>query len=211
MDKPHLISLRELMQTWNYQAKRIEPIRDVYKVVTTQGIVALKGNLLPPEQMQFIHSFLRHLQANGFNQVLSAIPTPDGRDFIVMEGVVYSLYLWIDGKRPNFRHLDELNDACRTLAKMHHACNGFHPSAGSRPRKRWGRLIETHKKRRHDLAAFAEIANQKKYPSRFDREYLKNLPDYLNLADQSLASLNADEYNLAKCAIIVNVTVTAHL
>lgn len=195
MDKPRLISLRELMQTWNYQAKRIEPIRDVYKVSTTRGTVALKGNLLPPEQMQFIHSFLHYLQDQGFTQVLTAIPTPDGRDFIVMEGVVYSLYHWIDGKRPNFRHLDELNDACRALAKMHHACTGFHPPAGSRPRKRWGRLIDIHKKRRHDLTQFAEIAKEKRYPSRFDREYLKHLPDYLNLADQSLALLNADEYN----------------
>ncbi|HEX2953462.1 MAG TPA: phosphotransferase, partial [Bacillota bacterium] len=162
MDKPHLISLQELLQTWNYQAKHMEPIRDVYKVVTTQGIVALKGNLLPPEQMQFIHSFLRHLQANGFNQVLTAISTPDGRDFILMEGVVYSLYHWIDGKRPNFRHSDELMDACRALAKMHRACIGFHPPTGSRPRKRWGRLIETHKKRRHDLADFAELAKNKR-------------------------------------------------
>lgn len=195
MDKPHLITLRELLQSWNIQAKHIEPIRDVYKVRSVQGIVALKGNLLSQEQMRFIHCFLRHLHEQGFDEVITAIPTPDGRDFIVMEGVVYSLYDWIDGRRPDFRRMDELRAACQALSKMHRACHGFQPPSGTRPRKRWGRLVESHKKRRQELAAFGETAKSKRFLSRFDREYLKHLPDYLSLADRSLDTMDSEAYH----------------
>lgn len=194
MNRPHHISLRELLQSWSIQVKGIEPVLDVYKVDTDQGVKAFKGSPLSASSMRFIHSILKHLHNQGFDQVLTAIPTSDGQDFIVAEGLVYSLYDWIKGRRPDFRKADELQKAVKAMAAMHQAGEGYHPPSGVPPRKRWGRLAESHKKRRQDLADFAEHAKAKRYLSRFDREYLDHLPDYLGLADQSIATLGSEEY-----------------
>jgi len=195
MDRPHHISLRELLQSWNLHVKSIEPIKDVYKVRTDQGVKSLKGSPMSTAAMRFIHSALKHLHSQGFNRVLRAIPTSDGQDFIVAEGLIYSLYDWIDGRRPDFRKSHELQDAVKTMAAMHQAGLGFQPPTGASPRKRWGRLDESHKIHRQDLADFSDYAKAKRYLSRFDREFLKHLTDYLQLADQAIAALNVEEYS----------------
>ena len=195
MDKPHHISLRELMLAWNLHIKRIEPVLDVYKVETEEGPKALKGSERDRKAMEFIHSVLRYLKEQDFDKVLTSIPTSDGQDFIVSEGLNYSLYDWIDGRRPNFKNSAELKDACKTMAELHNASIGYHAPHGIHPRKRWGRLVESNKKHQQDLADFAEIAKTKRYLSRFDRDYLDNLPDYLEFAQRSVSLLDAEEYH----------------
>lgn len=194
MERPHHISLRELLQSWNLQVKRIEPVLDVYKVQTDQGPKALKGCTLSPDAMRFIHSIFHHLKAQAFEPIMNAIPTADGQDFIVSEGMVFALYDWIEGRRPKFRHCEELRDACKTMAGLHRASMGYHPPSGLHPRRRWGRLADSQKKHRQDLADFAEKAKKKRYLTRFDREYLRHMPDYLDLATRSIESFNTEEY-----------------
>lgn len=194
MERPHHISLRELLQAWNIQAKRIEPVLDVYKVHSDLGPKAFKGCGLTPDAMRFIHSIFHHLKAQEFNAIMNAIPTSDGQDFIVSEGMVFALYDWIEGRRPKFQHTEELSDACKTMAYLHKAGLGYHPPPGLRPRRRWGRLVKSQKKHRQDLADFAEKAGNKRYKTRFDRDYLHHLPEYLELASRSIERLSTEEY-----------------
>ena len=194
MERPHHISLRELLQSWSLQIKRIEPVLDVYKVQTDAGPKALKGCNLTPNAMQFIHSIFHYLKQQEFPSIMNAIPTSDGQDFIVSEGMVFALYDWIEGRRPKFQRSDELSEACKTMASLHKASLGYHPPPGLRPRRRWGRLVESQNKHRQDLSDFAEMAKKKRYLTRFDREYLRHLPEYLDIASQSIELLNSEEY-----------------
>jgi len=130
----------DMERAYGIAIRRIEPVRDVYRVRTAERAYCLKGYDVPEEEALFLTRVLSILDERGFAYAPKAVATAAQAPFAARGGRYYTLTRWVDGRHPNFADNRDLRGGVRTLAKFHLRAEGF-PAAEAPPsRIRYDRL-----------------------------------------------------------------------
>ncbi|TCL58267.1 CotS family spore coat protein [Hydrogenispora ethanolica] len=189
----HPVDLENLLSHWGLQVLRWEKIKDVYKVETDQGIKNLKVSPLKPKRLLFVHSALKHLISNGFQDMYPYLPTVEGKTYITDQKNAYTLFDWIEGRQCDFRNRSELTQSTAIFADFHRKSFGFEPPPGSNMRDQLGKCIIHFTERLADLKRFKELALTMKDDS-FAALYLEHADFYMNMASEAIERITKTSY-----------------
>lgn len=184
----------DLFKAYAFEVKDISPVRESYRIETSKGPLYLKKTENEEAKMLFVVSAMEHLRRNGFPWIPRFEATLDGRLFVNCNNRVYFVSEWIEGRECDFHRPKELLTAVKTLARMHVASKGFQPPPGSKVKTNWGQLPEKLHKQTQELIKYKEIASGKEQKADFDKLYLANADDFIEMARQSLDFLENSDY-----------------
>ncbi|OZM56968.1 hypothetical protein CIB95_09360 [Lottiidibacillus patelloidae] len=109
-----------LEKYYNIKPLKIEKIRKVYKISSSEGDYCLKEyKNKEHESLHFQMEVLHHLQGNNFQSTYTIIPTIEKKLLISHNNHTYFLADWINGEAFNFSNLNQLKKAAQALANLH--------------------------------------------------------------------------------------------
>ncbi|MCZ8515361.1 phosphotransferase [Paenibacillus filicis] len=112
-------------EMYGIKVKEAVNVHDVIRIQTATDTYCLKKYDFPEDKVRFITRIFSWLEQSGFTRGQRALPTLMHSAYATYDGSHYTLTNWVDGRKPDFQHVDELKQAIRTLAKFHKISKGF--------------------------------------------------------------------------------------
>jgi spore coat protein I len=193
MLKGYQPDLKAILANWNLKPIQGEKIKDVFKIVTAQGVKNLKVSPLKPKRLSFVHQAINHLISSGFTKMNPIILTGQGRTYVSDGYYAYTLFDWIEGRQCDFANQAELAEATRVLAEFHRHTFGFIPPAHSNPRKQLGKCLDHFQDRYHNLKQYRQLSLKMPHDD-FAGLYLENYDHFIALAAQAINKLKESNY-----------------
>lgn len=137
---------------------------------------------------------MRHLEDNGFPQIIAFEIPRNGEPYIRYKNDVYSLAPFLTLRQSDYDNPAELTEAARLLAKMHLASQGYRPPASWNPQYFWGRWPRRLTEKIQHLYAFRATLAHKPEWDEFDRLFAWHYPYYFRQAQDALQLLLASDY-----------------
>lgn len=190
--------IAEILKEYGLEPLEAVSHRDIVRVTTSSGTYALKsakGDRY--SHLVFMESALAHLRQRGFHAMAELIPTGDGRPGVRRGSSVYYLTRWIDGQPCRFSpdQPEAIDRAAQVLAELHLAAEGLEAPEPVPPEKiRWDRWIAKGHSKSQDLTLFADELTRRGIRNSFEDLFLSAFPFFLELAAQSVASLERGPY-----------------
>lgn len=188
----------QILAAWGLAPMEIRPVRAAYRVVTGDGIVALKPARDDPERLLVIDEACRYLAARGFHQTPPLLPTRAGEPYLEWGGERWTVSPWIQGREAAYLAPGEMARCASALAAFHLAGLGFRPSRGH---VRWviGKWPAKLRSRTAELRKRLEQARAAAWPTEFE-ELLADLGTSLVEQAQSASDALARTAYARRCA-----------
>ncbi|MEW6032934.1 MAG: CotS family spore coat protein [Bacillota bacterium] len=164
--------------------------RAVWEVTTSEGGYALKELAVPPRRVRFLAAAHEHLHGSGLVPALRRTRTR--LSFVDGDEARYTLYGWVDGRRPSLSRSSDLRLAFSTAGRFHAASHGFRAPADSNPRDYLGAWPVQYEERISRASTFAAAARRRDRPA--DRVFLDALPVLLGRAETARRRLDGLPY-----------------
>jgi CotS family spore coat protein len=174
--------------------QEVRPVKNVVRIVTSEGDKCLKRVKYKKGHFLFILSAMRHLLDRGFYGIIPFIPTCSGEWYVELEDGYGFLTDWISSRECDYSNPIDLKMAAVTLAKLHNASRGFTIEEGTEPRIGWGKWIEKFSERLRDMDLFKKIIESKSYLTGFDEIYLDNVDNYIEQGISAIEHLKDSKY-----------------
>ncbi|MDI6870609.1 MAG: CotS family spore coat protein [Bacillota bacterium] len=184
---------------WGLPAGELTPVRGAYLLQCGNERYCLKPVTLNRREVQFVAAVLEHLGRAGLAGVPRLLPTLGGEPVGRMGRQRFQLLQWQDGREADYLRPGDAEAAAVALARLHLAGRGFVPPF-PRFRVLFGAWPRRWRRKRAELARFAELAKSSARPTAFDREYARFAPHWLAEADEALAELDASPYRALSAA-----------
>ncbi|CDF57226.1 CotS family spore coat protein [Thermobrachium celere] len=199
----------EISNQFGFRIYDCIPKKGVYLLKTDKGDKCLKKISYGIQKLNYIYKAKNHIIENGFDKVdrynLSLNNTP----YALVNEDIYIVTDWIDGRECDFKVLDDVKIAARTLAKFHIAARGFDLEENLKVRCDIGKLPYTLEKRLRTLKKMKDMAHKNKKKTEFDMLYLSNVDSFYELAKQAYEALNLEVYK-ALCEKSLSEKVLCH-
>lgn len=183
----------QVFLAWNLRVKRVEAVKDAYRVTTPQGQFCLKRTDLPAERLEAIAEALDHAARRGFHQATPFLPTRGGSPVYQDEqGFCYYLTEWLPGERPDLRQEEMFVPAAECLAAFHKAGEGFFDRG--RLRDHLGQWPARLDQRARELRALQADQLTELRPDQFTQLYLPLAGRWVALAQWSLELVDQADY-----------------
>ena len=196
-----MLESKELFEnSYNISISSIKPCRAGYILDTDNGKRYLRQCQCSENRLLYVHDAKQHLLCHGFDNLDTYNTSKDGRPFMEIEGQLYTLTPFIDGRECEFGDDTDAIKAAQALAAMHYAGKGFKQIGSSIPND-LGKLPESLAKRYDEVLRMRRKAERER--GAFDYIYLDCVDKFMALAEESLALLKGHEYpNLIKKTLI---------
>ena len=90
----------------------------VFRIITADGVMVVRAQTRPNQQLARQHELLRLLAAGGL-PVAPPVPTADGEDLVAIEGRTYTIHRFLPGDHPAPADVDAARVAGDVLARLH--------------------------------------------------------------------------------------------
>lgn len=191
-----LTLMHEIEQNYGISVRRVEKIKNAYKLDTVDGLKCFKYSRYDPRQYEFILGALEHLQERGFRHMLPPIPLKDGRRHIEFEKGSGYLCDWIPAREAVFSDPGDLRQCIECLGELHLASEGFDYRYSCGNRNLYGKWPARFLHRCEDLLRFKAMIEKKDPASRgeFDRLYRNEIDECYKLGLKVSRSLERSCY-----------------
>lgn len=172
----------------------IKKIKGSYKVICKEGVYSFKIVDYDFKHFLFIISAINHLLERGYKNTPEVIKNKEGCNYIITEGRYGYLSKWIDSRNSNYDNLIELMDVSKEVARFHKSSEGFIANNKMKPRIYWFSWIKIFETRLYEILDFQKRINQKLYKSDFDKIYMEELINQLELGKLAISELKKNNY-----------------
>ena len=172
---------------------KITAVRRAFKVVSVQGIFALKKSRQSKTGIHFIHAAKEHLYEQGMTNIDRYVLTPDKAPYADVEEHLFVMSAWVDSREAHYDALSDVIPAATVLAMLHQSARGFVPPAAP-DRIWWGSWPGLWHERLETLQQYKAIAQTQVAPSRFDRRFLRYIDRHWEQGREALQILTGSEY-----------------
>src|SRR5690554_3010225 len=129
----------------------------VWKLETAGGPLCLKRLRHPEERAAFSVPAQVHIARSG-GPVPAVLPARDGALWVQVDGAVFVLYQWIEGRNARFSPTGDLVPAVEALASFHERSRGYQPPEGCRISSKLGGLPGHYESLRRRLEEWKRVA-----------------------------------------------------
>jgi CotS family spore coat protein len=116
------------LDQWAFQINHVEPRGKVYLLETDLGPKCLKMRAKTDSEVKELFLLMEHLAHRGFKNIPRFIRTKFGEPYVKTGNCYYFIYDWVSGRPVNLQAEDDLGEAARQLAYLHHRSKGFLPN-----------------------------------------------------------------------------------
>ncbi len=184
----------EIERQFDIKIETIKANKGVYYLKTNKGERCLKRINYGPQKLLFVYGAKEHLIKNGFSNLDRYYLNINDEPYALVNEDLYTLSEWLEGRECDFRNIDEVKIAAKTLAGMHEASKGYDPPENSKLKSDLGRWPHLMEKRTKSLDKMKDIIRKKNIKNDFDMIYLKSMEFYRNLGKQALQTLKESNY-----------------
>ncbi len=184
----------EIERQFDIKIETIKANKGVYYVKTNKGERCLKRINYGPQKLLFVYGAKEHLVKNGFGNLDRYYLNVNDEPYALVNEDLYTLSEWLEGRECDFRNIDEVKIAAKTLAGMHEASKGYDPPENSKLKSDLGRWPHLMEKRTKSLDKMKDIIRKKNIKNDFDMIYLKSMEFYRDLGKQALQTLKESNY-----------------
>lgn len=183
--------LSSVVREFGRQPVSFTPVRQAWRVETTDGPRFLKCTALAPSELIFVAAALTHLHRRDW-------PAPRlelgqrGCPWVERRGYAFLLTDWVKGREACFPDPADLTLAVEAVACLHRAGEGFVPPPAGYARVEWGRWPEKFGRRAALFQVFQAAARAAGGES--DRAYLALWPYHVGQAQRALRLLERSAY-----------------
>ncbi|BAS28390.1 CotS family spore coat protein [Limnochorda pilosa] len=164
----------------------------VWKLETGRGPLCLKRLRQPAEPAAFSVGAQEHIARAG-GPVPPVLRSRSGSPWVEVDGAVFVLYPWIDGRRARFTPEADLGPAVRALAAFHRTSRGFQPPEACRVSSKLGSWPRHYREIRERLEQWKTAAVARP-DEPFHAAYLSAVDRELELARAAEAALGRSPY-----------------
>jgi CotS family spore coat protein len=193
-DWQQLVPEVDLEGEWGLRVLEAESVRAVTKVVTDQGVFAVKKVSHKPGKLQFMYEAQEHLWNNGFQRLPRFVKTKDGRPFVEVEDGLIFLNNWIDGEESNVRDPEQLKQIVELQARLHQASRGFAPSIIASIKTRWAGWIERFEEELADIQNCYDRFKGLEPQNELEQAFLETAPQMLEMGETGVKLLKESPY-----------------
>jgi len=188
-----MLESKDLIESsYGFHISSIKPCRAGYILETDQGKKYLRQCQCSENRIMFVHEAKQHLLNHGFTNLDTYCVAIDGRPYIELEGQLFILTVFIDGRECEFGDDGDAVKASMELAAMHKAGRGFKANPAIYLPNDLGKLPESLTKRYDEILRMRRKAERER--GAFDYIYLDCVDRFLALAEESLNLLQGPEY-----------------
>ncbi|MBY7026745.1 MULTISPECIES: CotS family spore coat protein [Clostridium] len=184
----------EIERQFDIKIETIKANKGVYYLKTNKGERCLKRINYGPQKLLFVYGAKEHLVKNGFDNLDRYYLNVNDEPYALVNEDLYTLSEWLEGRECDFRNIDEVKVAAKTLAGMHEASKGYDPPENSKLKSDLGRWPHLMEKRTKSLDKMKDIIRKKNIKNDFDMIYLKSMEFYRDLGKQALQTLKESNY-----------------
>lgn len=184
----------EIERQFDIKIETIKANKGVYYLKTNKGERCLKRINYGPQKLLFVYGAKEHLIKNGFSNLDRYYLNINDEPYALVNEDLYTLSEWLEGRECDFRNIDEVKIAAKTLAGMHEASKGYDPPENSKLKSDLGRWPHLMEKRTKSLDKMKDIIRKKNIKNDFDMIYLKSMEFYRDLGKQALQTLKESNY-----------------
>ncbi len=184
----------EIERQFDIKIEIIKANKGVYYLKTNKGERCLKRINYGPQKLLFVYGAKEHLIKNGFGDLDRYYLNVNDEPYALVNEDLYTLSEWLEGRECDFRNIDEVKIAAKTLACMHEASKGYDPPENSKLKSDLGRWPHLMEKRTKSLDKMKDIIRKKNIKNDFDMIYLKSVEFYRELGKQALQTLKESNY-----------------
>ncbi|ACD52304.1 spore coat protein S [Clostridium botulinum] len=184
----------EIERQFDIKIETIKANKGVYYLKTNKGERCLKRINYGPQKLLFVYGAKEHLVKNGFGNLDRYYLNVNDEPYALVNEDLYTLSEWLEGRECDFRNIDEVKVAAKTLAGMHEASKGYDPPENSKLKSDLGRWPHLMEKRTKSLDKMKDIIRKKNIKNDFDMIYLKSMEFYRDLGKQALQTLKESNY-----------------
>ncbi|ACD24351.1 MULTISPECIES: CotS family spore coat protein [Clostridium] len=184
----------EIERQFDIKIETIKANKGVYYLKTNKGERCLKRINYGPQKLLFVYGAKEHLIKNGFGDLDRYYLNVNDEPYALVNEDLYTLSEWLEGRECDFRNIDEVKIAAKTLACMHEASKGYDPPENSKLKSDLGRWPHLMEKRTKSLDKMKDIIRKKNIKNDFDMIYLKSVEFYRELGKQALQTLKESNY-----------------
>ncbi|NFN16719.1 CotS family spore coat protein [Clostridium botulinum] len=184
----------EIERQFDIKIETIKANKGVYYLKTNKGERCLKRINYGPQKLLFVYGAKEHLIKNGFSNLDRYYLNVNDEPYALVNEDLYTLSEWLEGRECDFRNIDEVKVAAKTLAGMHEASKGYDPPENSKLKSDLGRWPHLMEKRTKSLDKMKDIIRKKNIKNDFDMIYLKSMEFYRDLGKQALQTLKESNY-----------------
>lgn len=184
----------EIERQFDIKIETIKANKGVYYLKTNKGERCLKRINYGPQKLLFVYGAKEHLAKNGFYNLDKYYLNINNEPYALVNEDLYTLSEWLDGRECDFRNIEEVKLAAKTLAYMHEASKGYDPPENSKLKSDLGRWPHLMEKRTKSLNKMKDIIRKKNIKNDFDMAYLKSVEFYRNLGKEALEILQKSAY-----------------
>ncbi|WP_252250581.1 CotS family spore coat protein [Clostridium sp. ZBS13] len=184
----------EIERQFDIKIEIIKANKGVYYLKTNKGERCLKRINYGPQKLLFVYGAKEHLIKNGFGNLDRYYLNVNDEPYALVNEDLYTLSEWLEGRECDFRNIDEVKIAAKTLACMHEASKGYDPPENSKLKSDLGRWPHLMEKRTKSLDKMKDIIRKKNIKNDFDMIYLKSVEFYRELGKQALQTLKESNY-----------------
>lgn len=181
-------------EQYNLNVISYDKLKNIYKIITDNGVYALKIIKYERKHLNFILEAMNHLQRNEFKSVPEFVQTKSGKDYIEFGEYYAYLIPWIYSRLSNYDNPYDLKSVSRKLAELHNSSEGFIITEDMKPRIYWGRWEEIFLTRAEEILDFKKRINQKVKLSNFDKLYSEMLNGEILKINRSIDKLEKNNY-----------------
>ncbi len=184
----------EIERQFDIKIETIKANKGVYYLKTNKGERCLKRINYGPQKLLFVYGAKEHLIKNGFGDLDRYYLNVNDEPYALVNEDLYTLSEWLEGRECDFRNIDEVKIAAKTLACMHEASKGYDPPENSKLKSDLGRWPHLMEKRTKSLDKMKDIIRKKNIKNDFDMIYLKSVEFYRELGKKALQTLKESNY-----------------
>ncbi|EES49540.1 CotS family spore coat protein [Clostridium botulinum] len=184
----------EIERQFDIKIETIKANKGVYYLKTNKGERCLKRINYGPQKLLFVYGAKEHLIKNGFSNLDRYYLNINDEPYALVNEDLYTLSEWLEGRECDFRNIDEVKIAAKTLAGMHEASKGYDPPENSKLKSDLGRWPHLMEKRTKSIDKMKDIIRKKNIKNDFDMIYLKSMEFYRDLGKQALQTLKESNY-----------------
>ena len=175
------------------EPKGITAVRRAFRVVSDQGVFALKESRQSEADILFIHAAKEYLYKQGIKNIDRYVLDPEERPYIEIEGRFFVMSPWVESREALYDSTADVTAAAAQLAELHQRAQGFEPPPVSR-RILWGLWPDLWKRRLEMLQEYRQKAEEEDSPSRFARRFLRHIDQYEEQGREALELLSHSDY-----------------
>lgn len=184
---------KQLSYRYGFEIKGLYNYKNNFIVETEFGKKIIKRMGVSSERVQFIHGAKEHLYKNDFINIDRYICTQEGKPYVIINGVFYTMANLINGRECDFDLREDVVKASKTLAKLHKASRGYISPPESVKRSELGKLPRCYKKRLDEIKRAKKIAQREK--GKVDYLILKYIDYFYEMGEDALNKIYTSKYD----------------